>query len=55
MSTTSDAVMSVRVPTEMKKKLQEIAKEQRRTIGSIMREIIENLINEYDMKGHLEK
>lgn len=44
MSTTNDAVMSVRVPTELKKQFQKYAKEHRRSPASILKEQIENFI-----------
>jgi len=44
--------MSFRVPADMKRKIEEMAKKQRRTIGSIMREIIEKLVKEYEAQKY---
>ena len=55
MSTTNDTVISFRVPLDMKIKIQQIAKEQKRTVGSILREIIERFVIECEMKNNINK
>lgn len=44
MSTTNDAIMSVRIPSELKKQFQKYAKEYRRSPASILKEQIESFI-----------
>ena len=49
MSTTSDAVMSVRVPADLKKQFNMYAREYNRSPASILKEQIENFIENQEM------
>jgi predicted transcriptional regulator len=53
MSTAKDAVVSFRVPVDMKHKLTQIAKEWRRTPASLMKQGLEYVFEDYEMENSI--
>ena len=51
MSTTKDAVMSFRVPADMKQQVEKIAKEWRRSPWSLMKQGMEYVLEDYEMEN----
>lgn len=48
MTTTKDAVISGRIPTELKREYNFYVKEMQRTPASILKELIENFVEEQE-------
>ena len=53
MSTTKDAVMSFRVPADMKQQIEKISKEWRRSPGSLMKQGMEYVLEDYEMENSI--
>ena len=51
MSTTKDAVMSFRVPADMKQQVEKVAKEWRRSPWSLMKQGMEYVLEDYEMEN----
>ena len=53
MSITKDAVMSFRVPADMKQQVERVAKEWRRSPWSLMKQGMEYVLEDYEMENSI--